>query len=88
MGKHLASPDFWASYRSLNPEVRDRADRAYELLKQDPRHRSLRFKKAGKVFSARVDLNHRAIAVEVDEGFLWIWIGKHSDYDHLLKSLG
>jgi hypothetical protein len=34
---HHASPDFWACYRSLPPEVQGLADRSFTRLKQDPR---------------------------------------------------
>ncbi len=37
--------------------------------------------------AVRVGLKHRALAVETDDGFLWTWIGSHSDYDRLIKSL-
>lgn len=43
--KHFASPKFWAAYEALQPSVRKLADANYELLKRDPRHPSLQFKK-------------------------------------------
>ncbi len=58
-------------------------DKGYELLKRDPRHPSLHFKKLGKFWSARVGMHHRALAVEVEDGFLWVWIGTHAEYDRL-----
>jgi hypothetical protein len=42
-------------------------------------------KKIGRYVSARVGLRYRALAVEVDDGLLWFWIGSHADYDQLLK---
>ena len=82
---HHASPAFWALYRSLPADVRERADRAYALLKENSRHPSLHFKKVGRFWSARVGLQHRALGVEVDDGLLWFWIGSHADYDRLVK---
>jgi hypothetical protein len=32
-----------------------------------------------------VGLGYRALAVEVDDGMLWFWIGTHADYDALIK---
>ena len=81
---HRAHPDFWFAYRGLDPEVRDLADRCFALLKADPRHRSLRLKKVGDYWSARVGLHHRALAVEVDEGLMWTWIGTHDEYERLI----
>ena len=72
------------SYRSLPPEVRELADQAYTRLKQDPRHPSLRLKKVGRFWSARVGAHYRALAVEGTDGPVWFWIGTHADYDRLL----
>ena len=33
--------------------------------------------------SGAVGLHHRALAVEVDDGMLWVWIGTHAEYDRL-----
>jgi hypothetical protein len=43
--KHFASPDFWHCYNALPPPVRELADRKYALLKENPKHPSLHFKK-------------------------------------------
>jgi hypothetical protein len=64
--------------------VRKLADANYELLKRDPRHPSLQFKKVGRYWSVRVGLRYRALAVEVDDGYLWFWIGSHADYDKMI----
>jgi hypothetical protein len=66
--------------------VRDQADRAYALLKDDPRHPSLHLKTIGRFWSVRVGLRHRALAIEAgEEQLLWVWIGTHAEYDQLLK---
>ena len=82
--KHFASPEFWASFHSLPEDVQRRARSAYELLKTNPRHPSLRFKKVGPYWSARVGRTHRALGTDVEGGILWAWIGTHADYDKLL----
>jgi len=65
--------------------MRELANKNFELLKSDPRHPSLHFKKMGKYRSARVGIRYRALGVEIDDGILWFWIGSHADYDNLLK---
>ncbi len=82
--KHFASPRFWECYDRLPPAVRELSDKSFQLLKTDPRHPSLHFKKVGKYRSARVGRYYRALAVEVPEGLLWFWIGTHSEYDKLV----
>jgi hypothetical protein len=38
----------------------------------------------GGFWSARVGIRYRALAIEVDEGLVWFWIGSHADYDALI----
>jgi hypothetical protein len=63
---HLATPGFWFHNRQLPDEIRELADKCFELLKNDPMHPSLRFKKVGKMWLARVGLRFRALARERD----------------------
>lgn len=82
---HFASGAFWWHYRALPDEIRRVADKNFKLLKADPSHPSLHFKKIGRFRSARVGLSYRALAVEVDDGLLWLWIGTHAEYEKLIK---
>ena len=83
--RHKTNADFWRLRRALAPEIQSLASKNYELLKEDARHPSLQFKKVGKVWSIRVGLEHRALAVQIPEGFLWFWIGRHDEYDAILR---
>ncbi|MCC6948957.1 MAG: hypothetical protein IT539_14425 [Bradyrhizobiaceae bacterium] len=82
--RHFASPSFWDAYRTLPASVRTLADKNYALLKENPRHPSLQLKQIGRYWSVRVGLRHRALAVEVEDGLLWFWIGSHADYDKMI----
>ncbi len=82
---HYATPDFWACYRRLPAAIQDLADKNFELLRTNPGHPSLRFKKVGSFWSARVGLHYRALAKERAEGLVWFWIGHHNQYDLLTK---
>ena len=82
--KHSTASRFWICYDALPEDIRALADKNYELLKNNPRHPSLHFKKVGRVWSVRVGINHRAIATEIEDGFLWVWIGLHAEYDKLI----
>jgi hypothetical protein len=81
---HHASGKFWALYDALPRDVRDIADKNYELLRINPQHPSLHFKRIGKLWSVRVGLQYRALGVDIDDGILWIWIGTHAEYDKLI----
>jgi hypothetical protein len=82
--KHHASPAFWDCYNALPGHVREQADRNFALLKANPQHPSLHFKKIGAVWSVRAGLRYRALATDVEGGYLWFWIGSHADYDRLI----
>ena len=81
---HYASPRFWALYEALPSDIRDLADKNYQLLKSDPRHPSLHFKRVGDLWSVRIGLHHRALGMPADDGVYWFWIGTHADYDKIV----
>lgn len=79
--RHLASAAFWEEYERLPPEIRALADKNFALLKANPRHPSLQFKKVGRFWSVRVGAHYRALATEADSEMHWHWIGSHAQYD-------
>lgn len=86
--RHRASADFWQAYAGLPEQIRRRADKQFQQLKANPQHPSLQFKKIGKyereeIWSARVTLSYRALAVKREYGYLWFWIGDHTTYETL-----
>ena len=83
---HFASTAFWHHYRALPVNIQALADKNFVLLRADPSHPSLHFKKVGRFRSARVGIKYRALAVEVENGLLWFWIGTHADYDRMLST--
>jgi len=88
--EHHATEAFWRAYEELAPEIRTRADKQFALLKSNPQHPSLQFKKIGQshgreVWSARVTLNFRALALRRAYGFLWFWIGDHETYEEMIS---
>lgn len=82
--RHYTSSDFWMLYWALPPEIRELADKNYELLKVNPRHPSLRLKRIDELWSVRVGRRYRALGIDVPDGIQWIWIGSHADYDRII----
>lgn len=82
---HHATPKFWAAYDRLPREVRQLADKNFELLKSNPQHASLGFKRVNRFWSARIGLSHRALAVRYGDDLIWFWIGEHGEYDRLIR---
>lgn len=77
-------------YDHLSDEIRARSDKQFALLKENPQHPSLQFKKLGErhgheIWSARITLKYRALAIKRPNGYLWFWIGDHKAYDLLIS---
>jgi len=81
---HRTNPRFWRCYNGLPKDIRDLADRNYALLKTDPAHGSLHFKKIAALWSVRVGLHYRALATEAGTDLVWFWIGSHAEYDRIV----
>lgn len=82
---HRTTPQFWSCLDKLSSSVQKLAHKNFALLKEDSKYPSLHFKKVGEVWSARVGINFRAIAIEDDQDYIWVWIGSHDEYEQLLK---
>jgi len=50
---HRANAEFWNDYAALPPEIRARADKQFALMKANPSHPSVQFKKLGDFMVVR-----------------------------------
>ena len=82
---HRTAPNFWKHYQRLPNDVQKLADKNFQILNRDPRHPSLHFKKVGNLWSVRIGLNHRALAIEDGSDFIWGWIGTHDEYNRMIR---
>lgn len=88
--KSRLTKEFQKRFKQLPGPVQDRAFKAYRLWRADPYHPSLQFKRVSlsqPIYSARIGLDHRALALRTAEDFDWFWIGTHAEYDKLLRRL-
>jgi len=84
---HFTLSCFWQHYHRLPQEIQRLADKNYALLRADPYHPSLHFKKVGKkkhLWSVRVGDHYRALGLDKTEGVIWFWIGTHAEYERML----
>ena len=51
--EHILDDDFWDAYTELPMNVQRRIPQKFQLLRQNPRHPSLRFKKVGDLWAIR-----------------------------------
>ncbi|MFN0022885.1 MAG: hypothetical protein ACKVS5_03205 [Parvularculaceae bacterium] len=84
--KHSATAAFWRHYEALPADIQKLADKNFDLLKLDPGHPSLHFKLIrDDLWSARIGMRYRALALKQETGFGWFWIGSHAEYDRLVN---
>lgn len=78
---------FWSLFSALPLDVQQDAKRAYQLFQSNPAHPGLQLKKLegeDDIYSVRIGLGYRALAVMKEDRVIWYWIGSHSDYDRLV----
>ena len=79
--------NFWRLFHVLPLDVQREAKRAYNVFQANPAHPGLQFKKLegeDNIYSARIGLGYRALAVRKADHVVWYWIGSHSEYDRLV----
>ena len=88
--KSVTTEKFRSLFASAPADRKARIKSAFSLWQENPAHPSLRFKKVHPrlpVYSARVDLDWRAVGMLEDDTLVWFWVGPHPQYEALLKSL-
>src|ERR1039457_4530947 len=71
-------PEIWRLFVDLPLDVQRDAKRAYRLFQSNPGHPGLQFKKiegADDIYSARIGLGYRALAVVEEDRVVRYWIG-------------
>jgi hypothetical protein len=86
--KSRATLKFWKCYERLPRRVQQRARMAYQLWMANPDHPSLHFKRVDEeepIYSARVTEDYRVLGLLEGDTVIWYWIGRHDEYERLLK---
>lgn len=86
--KSKAAPRFWNLYNRLPLAIQQRARKAYQLWKTNPTAPSLHFKRVSKeepIYSIRIGEDYRALGLLEGDTIVWFWIGKHDEYERILK---
>ena len=88
--KSVTTERFRRLYAAAGAQRQAQIKRSYMLWIDNPSHPSIRFKKAHDtepIYSARVDLDWRALGVLEAGTVVWFWVGPHDEYDALLKRM-
>lgn len=86
---HRRSEDFNKLFDRLPANIQELARKNFKLLKANPGHPSLEFKRLQgqlrHIWSARVGYSWRAMARDRGDGKTldWFWIGTHERYSYL-----
>jgi len=83
--KSRAVESSWRGFNRLPTDIQRAAEKQYRLWLEDPRHPSVRFKKIGVYWSARVTDDFRALGIMYGDTVIWFFIGSHAEYERLLK---
>jgi len=81
---------FRIKFEELPAEIKNLAKKSFTLWKENPYHKSLRFKQVHQnkpIYSVRIGKAWRALGVKEDETVIWFWVGSHSEYDKMIKVL-
>ena len=87
MKQSRTTRQFWRLFSALLLDTQRDAKRAYRLFQSNPAHPGLQFKKLegeDNIYSVRIGLEYRALAVMQKDRIIWYWIGSHSEYDRLV----
>jgi len=79
---------YWQAFKELPENIQRHTDRKFDLWKQNPFHPSLNFKCVNteyNIWSARITIDYRALAVKKENSVIWYWIGSHKKYERLLN---
>ena len=79
---------FWELYEELSNELKKEAKKAFAMFQENPSYPSLRFKKIHSkepIYSIRITKDCRAVGIKKDNEIIWFWVGKHSDYEKIIK---
>jgi hypothetical protein len=88
--KSVTTERFRKLYAAATPRQQAQIKKSYKAWRENPAHPSIRFKKVHPtepIYSARVDLDWRALSVLDGDTVVWFWVGPHDEYDALLKRM-
>jgi hypothetical protein len=88
--KSETTESFRKQFSAAPVAVQLKIRQAHQLWSESPQHPSLRFKKVHAtlpIFSARVDLDWRAVGILKADTMIWFFVGPHGEYERLLRQL-
>jgi hypothetical protein len=76
-------------FSALPPDRQRQVRAAYRLFRDNPRHRSLQFKRVSasdpSLYSARIGAHDRALGLLEGDTVTRVWVGSHEDYNTVIR---
>lgn len=88
--KSVTTERFRRCFENLPQSVQEQARRTYRQWKDNPNHPTLNYKQvhaSQQIYSVRIVLHYRALAVQAEQTVIWFWIGSHEDYNNTVNQL-
>jgi len=88
--KSRTTERFRRALARLPANVQEQARRAFDVWRRTPNHPSLQFKRIharDPIYTVRIGIQWRALALLRGDAVVWFWIGHHSEYDTLVSRL-
>lgn len=89
--KSRTTARFRQALAALPPDVQQLARRTFRVWQKNPSQPSLSFKPVHgtgqPIYSVRIGIHWRALAVRRGDEAVWFWIGSHAEYDQFLTHL-
>ena len=85
--KSRITRDFRTAFAALPHQIQRQAVAAYGRFRENPAHPGLHVERihgTEPIYSVRIGLHWRALALRDDDTLYWFWIGSHADYDRLI----
>jgi len=78
------------AFNELPEHIQELTTKAFKIWMKNPNHPAIHFKRIHKtqpIYSVRITLSYRALGVKEANTMIWFWIGSHTEYEKLIRSL-
>jgi len=82
--RYIQSAKFKKAYGTLPDDIKEKARKAFQLFKENPRHPSLHTKKmegGSEYFEGRIDIKYRFVFRYEEDAVVFLHIGTHDILD-------
>lgn len=77
-------------FAALPGAAQQQARAAYRRFRENSRQPGLRFKRvhaSEPIYSVRITRDYRALGVLDGDQIIWFWVGKHDEYEKIVRQL-